>query len=815
MARSAIAEPGGFMSKIERTLVRKLIVSLLAVPLGWPILANSQQFDEIVVTARKREESLQDIPLSISVLSGQQLRDRGITSNYEVADFTVNFNTEQQIGRSLDRPIIRGMAAPSVDGEPNAAYFIDGVFVSGSISTAALEAIERTEILRGPQSAQFGRATFSGAVNYITKKPTNEFEGEINTRAGTSDDYKIGGWISGPIIKDRLLYLLSANFENYGGQWRNSLQPGEAQPDNFWEDPIQEGDNSRLGNEKTKDFLARLTLVPVDGTEFNFKYSYTEGDDGAPPSLLVRDLNCYLPTDPSQPGYETTQGAFCGEWVSEGKRNAVNSPDYRGGVLANSRTPENPEGVIVAPGEPGIPREIHRFLFEYQQDILNYGFVARATYNEDDSILGYDLDHNPYRSLFGQFNFYNQDQIRDYALELRAFSPAEYPIRGQVGVYYYDRELKERGRSFPGLSWFLNGTPESVEFSDWEVATTENFAVFGAIDLDMAENLTLSLEARVATDSKELIGENGFFIENDFDSFTPRVTLRYQPTDDMSLYFLAAKGNKPGDFNEGYFDDGVSLEQSEQAVANGDALVEEEEAWTYEFGAKTTWLDGRLTANLAAFYIDWINQGVFVTISIPQEVGPDVTDTGIENAGQSEIYGWELETNFVVNDYLMLIANYGRTHARFVKYNDGFYADSTGIDDPDLINGGNVAGFRISNSPEHSVILGAVATAQMTAALEAFLRTDFIYESDRVTQSANFSTVGERKVFNIRAGVESDSWRITAYVRNLLDDTTPESALNFVDFDLNNTLENGNMPNLWGLNPRRGRDWGLELQYRF
>jgi outer membrane receptor protein involved in Fe transport len=803
------------MVKIKGAFSRKLIAAFLSMLIGFPVLLSAQQVEEIVVTARKRQESLQDIPMSVSVLTGAQLQDRGILSNYGVADFTVNFNTEQQVGRSLDRPIIRGMAAPSVDGEPNASYFIDGVFVSGSISTAALETIDRIEILRGPQSAQFGRATFSGAVNYITKKPTNELQGEINSRVGTSDDYKLGAWVSGPIIKDRLLYLLSANFENYGGQWRNSLQPDEATPTGFWEDPKQEGDSTRMGNEKTKDFMAKLTFIPIDGTEFDFKYSYTKGEDGPFPSLLVRELNCHLPTDPTHPAYETTSGAFCGTWEEEGKINVVNLPDFRGGVLENSRTPENPEGVSVAPADPGLFREQHRFLFEYTQEISDFELIARATYNQDDSEQAFDLDHNAFRSLFGLFNFDNVDELRDYSFEVRLLSPGDLPVRGQLGAYYYDRELKERTRSFPGLVWFLQGTPESVEFSDWAIATTENVAVFGGIEFDLSDQLTLSLEARVATDTKELLGGNGFSVDNDFDSFTPRITMRYQPADDLSLYFLAAKGNKPGDFNEGWFDNGVTHETTEEALANGDAVVEEEEAWTYELGAKTTWLDQRLTANLAVFFIDWINQGVFVTQMIPQEVGPDVADTGIVNAGQSEIYGLELETNFVLNENLTLIANYGYTHARFVQYNDGFYARSTGIDDPDFINGGNVSGFRIANSPEHSVVLGGVARVPVTAALDAFLRSDFIYESDRYTQSANFSKVGERKVVNMRAGFEANSWTLTAYVHNLLDDTTPVSALNFPDFDTGNNLENGNMANLWGLNPRRGRDWGLEFSYRF
>ena len=137
----------------------------------------AQNVDEIVVTARKRDENLQDVPLSISVLTGEQMTARGIDNNYDVAAFTPNFNTSQTLGRDNDRPVIRGMASAAVGGEPNASYFIDGVFVSSSIATATTDAIERVEVLRGPQSAQFGRATFSGAVNYVTRTPGPTWSG--------------------------------------------------------------------------------------------------------------------------------------------------------------------------------------------------------------------------------------------------------------------------------------------------------------------------------------------------------------------------------------------------------------------------------------------------------------------------------------------------------------------------------------------------------------------------------------------------------------------------------------------------------------
>jgi len=251
-------------------------LSNIAVISSLPILAQAQSVEEIVVTARKKEESLQEVPISISAFSSEQMRERGISNNYEVASFTPNFNTVKLVGRDNDRPTIRGMANPGSRGEPNASYFIDGTFVARSISTASIASMERVEVLRGPQSAQFGRATFSGAINYVTRKPTNEFTGEVNARAGTSEDQQLGAWISGPIVRDKLLFLLSGAWDHYGGQWNNNLEPGPKRtdtPPNPYIDQNTEGDYSVLGEEETKDFLAKLTWLPFESTEVNLKAS--------------------------------------------------------------------------------------------------------------------------------------------------------------------------------------------------------------------------------------------------------------------------------------------------------------------------------------------------------------------------------------------------------------------------------------------------------------------------------------------------------------------------------------------------------------
>ena len=184
--------------------------------------------EELVVTARKREESLQEVPLSITAFSADQLQRVGATDNEDIALLTPNFNTVRQIGRRLDRPTIRGQSAAAVGGEPNASYFIDGVAVAGSISTITLGPIERVEILRGPQSAQFGRATFAGAINYVTRKPTDEFTGEVQAKVGEHETRQYSAWSSGPVIPGVLRYFASAGYSEYGGEWRNSLQAGQA-----------------------------------------------------------------------------------------------------------------------------------------------------------------------------------------------------------------------------------------------------------------------------------------------------------------------------------------------------------------------------------------------------------------------------------------------------------------------------------------------------------------------------------------------------------------------------------------------------------
>lgn len=823
--------------------------------------------EELVVTAKKRSTSLQDTPLSVSAWSADQLQKVGATNNYDVALITPNFSTNQQLGRRLDRPVIRGQSAPAVGGEPNASYFIDGVFVSGSISSATLGPVEQVEILRGPQSAQFGRATFAGAVNYITRKPTNEIEGEVRLVTATNNTLQLSGWTSGPIIEDTLTYFIAAGYDQYGGEWNNGLKANQATTGAFI-DPPQYGDSSKLGGTQTKDFVGKLLWNATETTEIGLKLGYTKARDEHYAQLILEpgELNCYLPTNGSngtadnsnEVWYNTSQGAYCGEvdfnqvtyandnpfagpyipgapLNGEARQSRFNLPDFRNGMtLLNTTDPT----LTAAPTRPGSDREQKRSLLSISQGVGEWELTARAAYNIDEFRTAYDLDQRETRPIGGVFTVEEKVEVKDKSLELIVSSPQDFLVRGSLGVYAFNSDQTKAARRYVGYWGFAPGSGLG-QFDDPLVKTIRNRSVFGIIDVDITSDLTLSLEARYAKDKKTIAAPyscqnpasafNGQQLNDatDNDALTPRITLSWQATDDIMLYALAAKGNKPAEFNDAYFRATVQDDPCNTLEARADGLTQtkEETAWTYEAGTKTTWLDGRALFNLSVFAIEWQNQTVFQTISLGNLIATTQT-----NAGRSEVFGLELESSFAVTDNLIASFSYGLADGKYKRFNSDLIAFTTG---DGLIPGtatldpkaNNAEGNSIPFSPKQSVVGSLAYTHQLTGAIDWFARTDAIWESKRYTGAANFLVLPARTIWNGRLGLGSDSWSITGYVSNILNDETPQSAPSFLYFsgtpsNINWRKDCGGGPCRTGIEtaafvPSRGRQYGLDLLYKF
>ena len=313
---------------------------------------------------------------------------------------------DRGFGRQTDRPVIRGQS--NILGGANASFFIDGVYVNGSVSSTTIDSLERIEVLRGPQSAIYGRTTFAGAINYVTKRPSNEFEGEFNGRVGSHEDYKVSGWLSGPVVDDRLYYFVGGNWDYYGGEWKNNLAPNPPVT-RLFPSPFApllitgptRGDTSDLGREETQDASLKLLFTPSDTVELTLRGSYQNVDDGHYARTLVgRDEhNCFEPVagtaTANSPGY------ICGEIEStdpvtgKPRRAQLNIPDFEDGISAFFT------GTTVPGHNPGIQRETYRYLAETKFDVDDWEIVVRGAYNDEHKNFAHDGDTIRDRAISG------------------------------------------------------------------------------------------------------------------------------------------------------------------------------------------------------------------------------------------------------------------------------------------------------------------------------------------------------------------------------------------------------------------------------
>lgn len=805
--------------KIRTSLLQSTAVCALALTMAVPVSAQQLAIEEITVTARKRSESLQEIPLSISAFSVDQLRDKGIDNIHELAEATPGFSMDRGFGRFFDRPVIRGQS--SILGGANASFFVDGVFVNGSIASNTIDSLERIEVLRGPQSALFGRATFAGAINYITKRPSDEFEGQFNGRVGSHDDYKASIWLSGPVVEDKLYFFVGGNWDYYGGEWKNNLAPNPPIVPLFPFGPPRvdgptRGDQSDLGDEESQDVNLKLLFTPSETVEITLKGSYQTIDDGHYARTLVgRDEhNCFEPV--AGTATENSPGYICGEIeardpaTGDQRRAMLNIPDFEDGVT----------GVFTrntVPGaKPGLQRDTYRFLAETRMDIDDWEVVARGAYNKDNEDTAFDGDTIRDRAIsgLGILQGVFEDRNEDYSGEFKVLSPTDDALSGIAGVYYYKQDNQDRNRS---LSAFA--APFAADGSDFDTEKLSSWSVFGQLEYEVSDQLTVAVEGRYTEDELDTIGSGGLTAEASFNSFTPRVTVDYQLNDDTLLYALVAKGTKPGDINSLFFGQDISEESRAAGLAAGQDLVSEEKAWTYEIGTKNTLWDGRVTFNVSAYYIDWTNQQLTEIINITDENGASTTAAILVNVGESEIYGGELEAAIQATDELSFSLGYGLADSKIKVFNDADVALITGNDDPDLVNGGNASGNQLPKQPKHTLSLSGTYRDALTNDVDWFFTTDLNIESKRWTEAGNFSHTGDLYRMNMRVGLEADNWKITGYVNNALNDLTANNILRFRDYrpEFGERTGIGANERFRGFffNQPRGRDFGVNVQYSF
>lgn len=783
--------------------------------------------DVIVVSARKKEEGLLEAPVAVSAFNEEALENLQLESVDDIARFTPGLSFGKAFGRSTERPVIRGqsnvLAGVQFGVESGTAYFIDGVYYSGSIQNLDPNDLQRVEVIKGPQSALYGRNTYAGAINFITKGGTETFEGTGKLRVGNNNTKEYAASIAGPILPGLTGRLSFRDYE-YGGEHRNAVT------------------NEVVGQEATTSIAGVLDWAPVSNFDSRLRVSFSEDRDGVLPLFLqsAEENNCL-------PGYRSlrywalsgstnTNQYYCG--VIKLGQVAVNSgPDADGipnivpGSPANSTLPFLARPYSLADGTAfdGITRDLW-----VANSVSNYRFgdsgweaSLLAGYSKEHNKQGYDSDHSSVNFFLAgptQEPFFantTRKDIEDYSIEAQFASPQDLRLRGMLGVYLYDQLFYE------GDITFANPSGRSA---DTGKRTIRNEAIFGLVEFDFTDRLTASLEGRYAEETKT-DRTSTVTPEVSYSKFTPRLTVDYDLANGGTVYAVLAQGVKPGGIN-GAIGEAVGLPTYKQ-----------EESDNLELGIKTPLPNmgmGAWSVSVAGFYTEATN--VQLTSAVAATSG--AINSIATNQGAGEIKGIELDLNGAVNDILSGGFTYAWTDAKFTEGCDadewimssggGNFtnpAGQTGNDFSALFPGAgpascSIAGRTFPLTSEHQASVFARLDFREAGPFGSnfFVSGDLTYESSKFVQVHNKAETGDATLLGARVGFETDRWTLAAYGQNLTDEDSIVVATRWLQGPYFSTGFSPNIapttasrgaPRAFFGSLRRGPQFGAELRVRF
>ena len=592
------------------------IVGILIAMSSSPV--NAQGIEEIVVTAQKREQSLQDVPASITAFSGDTLDRNGVR---QVADFFrsvpgLHFGNHSDMKTS--ETSIRGIRSESRSAgqDPAVGYYLDEIFLGPGVSAGIdYYDIERIEVIRGPQGTLFGRNTIGGVVNITTRRPTDEFEGYIEVGAGNYSLIETKGAISGP-LNDAVQGRLAFSYLDRDGFGENLVTGNDV------EDANRQSIRGSLTAQPTENlevFLSADYLRVDQNTNALETLAYSEN----PGNFLATFLGGF--PGPNQDPYDRD---------TYGDIDPVEDLEMSGGTLHVTWS-------------------------------LPFGdLVSVSGYREHEYFSIYASEQTSARWTYSSF----PEEVQRFSQEVRLVSTDEGNLDWILGAYYYSQETESEffGLFGEDLLGFLGLPPGFFVFSTGQ-QEADSVAVFGNVTSRFADRWIFNLGARYTYDDKKIAyiqndaigvigGSREFSSSKDFSEWTPTVSLTYELTDTKNLYATVSKGFKGGGFNDFIGD----------ATAAG---FEPETLWNYEAGFKGAFDDRKLVVNLSVFYMEWDDIQL-------QADNPNTPffDPATRNAGSAHSQGLELEGLWQPIETLSFNAGLSLLEAEF---DEGFLPNGT------------------------------------------------------------------------------------------------------------------------------------------
>lgn len=728
--------------------------------------------EEIIVTARKRSESLQDVPLAITAFSELEIQANGMLDIRDIANVTPGLTYGDEFGRTAERPTIRGMSNTSTDIEQPVAVFIDGVYQSTSVLATSLSDLERVEVVKGPQSALYGRSTFGGAINFVRKRPTNELDAKVSVSMGEDNYDAYTGSISGAVIKDKLFVRAGFDVNSVDGQYS---------------DP---NSGYKFGSEETDSFNLGLVYQVTENLEIIANYGKENVNDALFPGRNISDM----PGNACNLGGTTTW--WCGELPSNDSGVISADTDLLGSKAGNARDTDRWDVTV----NYHFPNQMELTTIFARADTLERLGVDQ-TYSSsevdgfpDTGLTFVPTGPNPGFYILGaeDWNTLDWSDTEFNSAEARLASSSERSWRWMVGLYYYDETQLDASSAGVGPSYSLSrpayDPPEE----------REGRAFFAWTEYDINERMTVSAEIRSLTEeysTKLVIPLNGNDkIDEDWDETTVRLSLSYKLTDDVTAYGSVATGFKAGGVNN-----------SSSVIANAPELVayDPDTVTTYELGLKSDLLDNHLRVNVAAYYSDWEDQQLSTAVISGSNVISAIT-----NVGTTDIYGIDLDVAWIPVDGLKLSLAYAYVDAEIQEGIDALRHFSA-------YGNSDLSGFEPPFIADNQYTFSASYTRPlMDTGFDFYVNGNYSYADDgRYLQVQNTMDLGESKSLNARFGFSNDNWDIAFWGKNLTDDDAAVSGIRYIDTNVfSKTFTTVRQPvALYG----KKRQIGATVTYRF
>jgi iron complex outermembrane receptor protein len=767
------------------------------------------ELEEVTVTARKREESLQDIPISMVALTAEQIE---ATDTYDVRDITrltpnVTLQTTGGAGTGRFNPNLTFRGLQNTFPTPRTqvgAVFLDGNYVLFGVNAINTADIERVEVLRGPQNAYFGRNTFAGAINFISKTPGDEFAGSVGATAtgrGTND---LSASIEGPLVADKLAGRVSIRQRNKAGHYTAT-------------------DGGTLGEESTKSVSATLSATPFEGLSVRLRGAWQEDDDG--PGQVInlspvalgdtcngRFIDKGLSTT-GQAGFNVTVPYFCdripgidqlGEGIVSTQTSLV------GPTLARLGNPNGLSDAFIGNSLgfalfDRVPRLERLGLLRRMQSVnlqadyefgngINLGFNYGWQGNRQ--VLAFDADRSSADVSFAYVPVVSS--TRTY--ELRLASSQEQRFRWLVGATYFTSSLEGnyggggsgtwRARLLPTQP--LGGVVQTSQQVNVNPLTGNEFAtvkaLYGSVDWDVLDKLTLTAEFRrqedASTSGSQLLPQfPAVPVEEVWTDNMPRVIGTFKVSDDWNVYASWSIGVLPGANNIG-FTNQTPFRQGliRQIVPDIQDVLESDELESFEIGSKQTLLDGRLRYSLALYEMKWTNAKASSALVLPATSATDPTPfivPGITTQGDATIRGVELEATAIVNDGWDIGGGVALNKSKLNRWGEaGLLRNLTGGQRPGAspnnvaIGATQWAGNEFARQPRVTGNLNSTYRGVLSSGWNWSVRGDMTYTGSTWDTIANIVKSDDYYRVNARIGLERDNFAIELFVTNLFDDNT-------------------------------------------